>query len=168
MKANDTSMINLVWPGVSMTVQFKVTDDKSWTFHNIGVAVKIDTTNSGNGSTTLTGEKVFSDSENSQFLHADANRTYSCSSPDIVKLDSKDLKTYNISISFDSIMVQPFSNNGNLSDANDSCSKKTSPSNSSSIVPIAVGCALAGLIVIVLIAYLIGRRKNDGRGYQQV
>jgi len=31
-----------------------------------------------------------------------------------------------------------------------------------------VGCALAGLIVIVLIAYLIGRRRNDGRSYQQV
>ena len=36
-----------------------------------------------------------------------------------------------------------------------------------SIVPIAVGCALAGLIVIVLIAYLIGRRKSN-KGYQQV
>lgn len=32
------------------------------------------------------------------------------------------------------------------------------------IVPIAVGCALAGLVIIVLIAYLIGRfrsRKTD-------
>ena len=48
------------------------------------------------------------------------------------------------------------------------CVNKSEAAKSSSIVPIAVGCALAGLIIIVLIAYLIGRRKNDGRGYQQV
>lgn len=33
------------------------------------------------------------------------------------------------------------------------------------VVPIAVGCALAGLVIIVLIAYLIGRRRNQARGY---
>lgn len=38
----------------------------------------------------------------------------------------------------------------------------------SDIVPIAVGCALAGLVVIVLIAYLVGRRQNRQRGYESV
>lgn len=38
----------------------------------------------------------------------------------------------------------------------------------SDIVPIAVGCALAGLVVIVLIAYLIGRRRSRQKGYQSV
>ncbi|XP_012543514.1 lysosome-associated membrane glycoprotein 1 [Monomorium pharaonis] len=33
------------------------------------------------------------------------------------------------------------------------------------IVPITVGCALAGLVVIVLIAYLVGRRRTQVRGY---
>lgn len=40
----------------------------------------------------------------------------------------------------------------------------SSSSNDDKIVPIAVGCALAGLVIIVLIAYLIGRfrsRKTD-------
>lgn len=32
------------------------------------------------------------------------------------------------------------------------------------IVPIAVGCALAGLVVIVLLGYLVGRRRSQGRG----
>ena len=36
-----------------------------------------------------------------------------------------------------------------------------------SVVPIAVGAALAGLVVIVLIAYLIGRRRNR-KGYESV
>lgn len=34
------------------------------------------------------------------------------------------------------------------------------------IVPIAVGCALAGLVVIVLLGYLVGRRRAQGHsGY---
>lgn len=33
------------------------------------------------------------------------------------------------------------------------------------IVPIAVGCALAGLVIVVLIAYLVGRRRAQARGY---
>ncbi|XP_029036044.2 lysosome-associated membrane glycoprotein 1 [Osmia bicornis bicornis] len=32
-------------------------------------------------------------------------------------------------------------------------------------VPIAVGCALAGLVMIVLIAYLVGRRRSQAHGY---
>ena len=38
----------------------------------------------------------------------------------------------------------------------------------SNIVPIAVGCALAGLVIIVLIAYLIGRSRSNRQGYQSV
>jgi len=36
------------------------------------------------------------------------------------------------------------------------------------IVPIIVGCALAGLVLMVLVAYLVGRRKSRARGYQSV
>ncbi|ROT74390.1 putative lysosome-associated membrane glycoprotein 1 [Penaeus vannamei] len=39
--------------------------------------------------------------------------------------------------------------------------------NTSDVVPIAVGCALAGLVVIVLIAYLVGRRRRSA-AYQSV
>lgn len=38
----------------------------------------------------------------------------------------------------------------------------------SDVVPIVVGCALAGTVLLVLIAYLVGRRKNRARGYQSV
>ena len=37
-----------------------------------------------------------------------------------------------------------------------------------SVVPIAVGAALAGLVIIVLIAYLIGRKRSRQSGYEQV
>jgi len=38
----------------------------------------------------------------------------------------------------------------------------------SDVVPIAVGCALAALIIVVLIAYLVGRRQSRQKGYQSV
>ena len=36
------------------------------------------------------------------------------------------------------------------------------------IVPIAVGVALACLVVAVLVAYMVGRRRNRQNGYQSV
>ena len=36
------------------------------------------------------------------------------------------------------------------------------------IVPIAVGVALAVLVIVVLIAYLVGRRRHRQRGYLSV
>ncbi|GFG29547.1 hypothetical protein Cfor_04664 [Coptotermes formosanus] len=48
-----------------------------------------------------------------------------------------------------------------LFDAAEDCERASSPD----IVPIAVGCALVGLVAIVLIAYLVGRRRSQARGY---
>ncbi|XP_066267028.1 lysosome-associated membrane glycoprotein 1-like isoform X1 [Branchiostoma lanceolatum] len=62
------------------------------------------------------------------------------------------------------VQVQPFGLSDNNFDTAEECPADNEISN---IVPIAVGCALAGLVVIVLIAYLIGRRKSH-KGYQQV
>ena len=50
---------------------------------------------------------------------------------------------------------------------NDNPTKATTEAPDNDIVPIAVGCALAGLVLIVLIAYIIGRRKSH-RGYEKV
>jgi lysosomal-associated membrane protein 1/2 len=36
------------------------------------------------------------------------------------------------------------------------------------IVPIAVGIALAALVIVVLIAYVVGRKRNRQRGYESV
>jgi len=36
------------------------------------------------------------------------------------------------------------------------------------LIPIIVGCVLAGMVVVVLIAYLIGRRYNASTPYQNL
>nr|CAD7455819.1 unnamed protein product [Timema tahoe] len=42
------------------------------------------------------------------------------------------------------------------------------PSSSPDVVPIAVGCALVALVAIVLVAYLIGRRRSQAREMAQI
>ncbi|XP_022093707.1 lysosome-associated membrane glycoprotein 1-like [Acanthaster planci] len=68
---------------------------------------------------------------------------------------------------FTEMKVQPFAQEvkkGGFGDPTD-CAADNDVSN---IVPIAVGCALAGLVIIVLIAYLIGRSRTNRSGYQSV
>jgi len=159
---NETSNIRMEWVNGSvthkMTLQFKVgKDNSSWYFSKVGFTISFETVNGD-----IYGEKTFQDGANSDFLHAGKNTVYQCDRKEVLNLSN------NFTVTISNIMVQPFTNNNTLSTNIDFCANKSEASKSSSIVPIAVGCALAGLIIIVLIAYLIGRRKNDGRGYQQV
>ncbi|XP_043913223.1 lysosome-associated membrane glycoprotein 2 [Protopterus annectens] len=71
--------------------------------------------------------------------------------------------TENITLSTFSLQVQPFSvTKGNFSKAEECSTDKDNY-----IVPIAVGVALGGLIIIVIVAYIIGRRRSKAAGYEQ-
>mmetsp|Transcript_36836 Transcript_36836/g.58410 ORF Transcript_36836/g.58410 Transcript_36836/m.58410 type:complete len:366 (-) Transcript_36836:2174-3271(-) len=86
---------------------------------------------------------------------------------------------FKVDSSFSHLKLEPFTNstvnsfgNGSYTECpQDRPKSSPSPSPTSSknndIVPIAVGCALAGLVLIVLIAYVIGRRKSHS-GYEKV
>ncbi|GJQ70011.1 hypothetical protein Trydic_g22506 [Trypoxylus dichotomus] len=54
---------------------------------------------------------------------------------------------------------------GNIANKQFADAKDCEPYETPDIVPIAVGCALMALIIIVLVGYLIGRRRNQARGY---
>lgn len=75
------------------------------------------------------------------------------------------IRLFNASISFKKVQFDAFR-------AEDVTPDFQTPSDCSyrpnDIVPIIVGCSLAGLVLMVLIAYLIGRRKSRARGYQSV
>jgi len=115
-------------------------------------------------------------------LSADVGRAYICttSSTDF-KLTSGN-STVNVSLS--DIEFQPFEvHNGHLGEP-DFCATPspppatterpphttTSKHKESHVVAIAVGCSLAGLVVIVIIGYLIGRRRsrNQSAGYRKL
>jgi len=96
-----------------------------------------------------------------KMYHATKGHSYQCDREEDVSLEN------DVVVSFANLQMQPLKLNGGKFNDADVCPKKTDDNSTSSIVPIAVGCALAGLIVIVLIAYLVGRRRGN-RGYQQV
>jgi lysosomal-associated membrane protein 1/2 len=96
------------------------------------------------------------------YLKADLDHSFACAVKKDVILSSGEEATLKIT----DMKVQAFmkaSSKGNFGDA-ENCDN----SKSRDIVPIAVGCALVGLVVIVLIAYLIGRRRSRQQGYQSV
>ncbi|XP_073987542.1 lysosome-associated membrane glycoprotein 1-like [Rhodnius prolixus] len=86
------------------------------------------------------------------------NHSYSCSYSDPLKLTNN---TKTIEFSFSNIELAAFRKDNTTSFSNVSACPPDTPD----IVPIVVGCALTVLVVVVLIAYLYGRRRTQARGY---
>lgn len=84
---------------------------------------------------------------------------------------------FEVNATFTDFRVQPFAHASKEDDFNKDVTEcgqdsstttaRTPTSKPSDVIPIAVGCALAGLVLIVLIAYVIGRRKSHS-GYEKV
>lgn len=77
----------------------------------------------------------------------------------------QELKATGGSIIVSKLQFEAFKNgnSGKFSAAKD-CDSNISPD----IVPIAVGISLIALIVVVLIAYIVGRRRQQARGYLNI
>jgi len=103
---------------------------------------------------------------------------YYCREDTDLPLENKE-EHFKVDSSFQDMRVEPFVDKKegyDFSNDTNECYKdhptatampSTEPPGNSDIVPIAVGCALAGLVLIVLIAYVIGRRKSHS-GYEKV
>lgn len=73
-----------------------------------------------------------------------------------------------VTAAFEDLVLQPFSTKSKLEDEGDHCpADKKDDDDDDNTVPIAVGAALGGLVLVVLIAYIVGRRRSN-RGYEQV
>ena len=68
--------------------------------------------------------------------------------------------TINATLTVTEFQVQVFQFLNNASNGTFDEARNCDNGNTSKIVPIAVGAALAGLVIVVLIAYLIGRFRN--------
>lgn len=158
---DSTAILTLAFTNMKFGWTFDVKKDNSWTSKSMMLMV------------TMKGNKLFPNAakdsitvesgnkSNVVTIKAQAAMSYSCSTSKTYML-GKD-----VTLNFEKVQVQPFNEEKNKFSKADQCDKTTPSKKTNNIVPIAVGCALAGLIVIVLIAYLIGRRKTS-RGYQQV
>lgn len=88
--------------------------------------------------------------------------SYHCNRAQLLNLTAVDSDGLNSTVTVSKLQFEAFHNKANnkFSIAKD-CDAIDTPD----IVPIVVGCALILLIVIVLIAYLVGRRNIRSRGY---
>ncbi|KAG7315714.1 hypothetical protein KOW79_020580 [Hemibagrus wyckioides] len=92
-----------------------------------------------------------------QYLQGTLGRSYMCSVEEVLPVVS----TFSIN-TFD-VQVQPFNVSNNKFGPADVCRMQKD----NMLVPIIVGASLAGLVLIVLIAYLIGRKRSHA-GYQTI
>jgi len=102
---------------------------------------------------------------NASMYETKLNNSYRCNSEDVIALTADaDSKAF---VHLSNLQMEAFrtQTDDKFSSAVDCDADGVVTSD---IVPIAVGCALAALVVIVLIAYLIGRRRARQRGYQSV
>lgn len=86
--------------------------------------------------------------------------SYTCSNPDPLLMNSTQVTKAQLFLSNVNIEAFGTKQDRNFSEAMD-CNTFETPD----IVPIAVGCALAALVIVVLISYLVGRRRSQARGY---
>uniref|UniRef100_A0A7N5J9I8 Lysosome-associated membrane glycoprotein 1 n=1 Tax=Ailuropoda melanoleuca TaxID=9646 RepID=A0A7N5J9I8_AILME len=90
-------------------------------------------------------------------LKATIGKSYKCVAEEIIQVsDNASLNIYNV-------QVQAFKISGYKFGAVEECQLDEN----NMLIPIVVGAALAGLVLIVLIAYLIGRKRSHA-GYQTI
>lgn len=91
-------------------------------------------------------------------------KSYKCDKEQEIKLEEEPNTNNNsfAMLKISQVQLQAFHTS---EDNKFSVAEDCAESSSTDIVPIAVGCALVVLIVIVLIAYLVGRRHSQNRGY---
>lgn len=88
--------------------------------------------------------------------------SYHCNRAQMLNLTTVELPTASATVTMSKLQFEAFHSKHN---AKFSIAKDCDAIDTPDIVPIAVGCALILLIVIVLIAYLVGRRSTRSRGY---
>uniref|UniRef100_A0A224XPI8 Lysosome-associated membrane glycoprotein 5 n=1 Tax=Panstrongylus lignarius TaxID=156445 RepID=A0A224XPI8_9HEMI len=142
----EQSMV-LTWGKNNLTFLFKANEtlDK---YHLDTVAVFI---NTGNDTVQQTDGNI-------TMFETALNHSYSCSYSDPLKF-TKNNET--IEFTFSNIELAAFRKDNSTSFLNVSACPPDTPD----IVPIVVGCALTVLVIVVLIAYLYGRRRTQARGY---
>ncbi|GFS94630.1 lysosome-associated membrane glycoprotein 1 [Nephila pilipes] len=103
------------------------------------------------------GQEIFYN--DTKLFEVKSGHSYLCRSTDAVVMGNVTMEIYNIQIqAFGTVNENGF-NTAQECEADDAVSD---------IIPIVVACTLAALIILVLIAYLVGRRRSRQKGYTSV
>ncbi|GFQ71557.1 uncharacterized protein TNCT_277641 [Trichonephila clavata] len=88
-----------------------------------------------------------------------SGHSYLCRSTDTIVMGNATMEIYNIQIQAFGAAKEDGFNTAQECEADDVVSD---------VIPIVVACTLAALIILVLIAYLVGRRRSRQKGYTSV
>jgi lysosomal-associated membrane protein 1/2 len=113
----------------------------------------------------LIGKTFLAEASGLSLFKVASDHSYLCSAVQSADLNSQE-DVNNVQIQFTDSKVEAYikeSNKGKFDTESDCKSADISD-----VVPIAVGAALAGLVIIVLIAYFVGRRRSRRLAYQSV
>ncbi|XP_031554751.1 lysosome-associated membrane glycoprotein 1-like isoform X3 [Actinia tenebrosa] len=171
------SSIRISWPYYSFEAYFLTAKAANARWETTNVTFTAQTMNNSdfnNANDTIIQQSVTKMAQ-LEWLSADLGRSLNCST-------DKELKTDSIAATVEGLRLQPFEvHNGDFGEAESCFHTPTStpkPTNSpakktknKNIVAIAVGCSLAGLVLIVLIGYFIGKRRSragPGTGYRKL
>jgi len=142
----------LTWSDMALGLSFSEDDDKAWDLSNLTLTY-------GKEKAKTTVKKNADDNTGILHVHASGGNAYKCFAKQTLALGDQ------VTATIVDLRVQPFMT-GKENDFGKAeiCEEDKEPDN---VVPIAVGAALAALVVVVLVMYLIGRRRHQ-RGYQTV
>ncbi|KAJ8030770.1 Lysosome-associated membrane glycoprotein 1 [Holothuria leucospilota] len=143
--------------GSTLRQEFAVNGDKYYYLKRITLSLIGETSKKGEGNITF---DVVMDNNNT--FQVTFGKSLKCNSNTTITNKTKD---YSVRMYFYSVRLQAFDIKNDTFSTASSCPADNAVSN---IVPIAVGCALAVLVIIVLVAYLIGRRNSSRAGYESV
>lgn len=109
-------------------------------------------------------EAIIKDGE---LFKVDSDYSYTCGSADVLLLNQNlTLQTNGADLSLSALKIQAYLSPG--AKGHFGAARSCDNSEVSDVVPIAVGASLAALVVIVLIAYFVGRRRSRRLAYQSV
>ncbi|XP_074632906.1 uncharacterized protein LOC141891794 isoform X2 [Acropora palmata] len=180
-KSESTLVIS--WPKneslYSLALKFMNTSRNGWSLSLFTFSVSVDKIPEfANATVKGEVESIYKGSQESR-PHGQVGGNYLCNDAVAFAFSNNETQ-FEVNATFTDFRVQPFANASTKVDFNKNVTlecKQDSPATSTAgtpttpkpndVIPIAVGCALAGLVLIVLIAYVIGRRKSHS-GYEKV
>ncbi|CAH1098862.1 unnamed protein product [Psylliodes chrysocephalus] len=114
----------------------------------------------------LNGAKNYSLVHNTPEFGTPLGNSYKCAKVQTFNLTEKDDNKTVAYLHISHVQMQAFANNtGHKFDTAVDC--EASPI-TSDVVPIVVGCVLAALVIMIMVAYLVARRRCQARGYLSI
>lgn len=166
----DVQTLMLTWGNITSTFTFGHNKEKSSYFlTNIDVNITVNNHTFPNNTMVNVSKISFKKVDDTKLFTVPMNHSYTCANEKPISLNGTVFnatsplnKTVLGTISVSKVHVEAFGfgNNTKYSAPMD-CAAVETPD----IVPIVVGLVLAGLVVVVLIAYLVGRRRAQSQGY---